>query len=92
MKAQEKEIAAIRLLIGKLLRSHPSLGAKCELLRGIPGLGKTIVQIVLGELPDLRGFSDARQLAGWVGLTSSHLKGGTLGRTRTPITKIDPST
>lgn len=88
IKAQEKEIKAMRLLIRKLLRSDPSLEAKSELLRSIPGLGETTVQIVLGELPDLREFSDARQLAAWVGLTPSHFKSGTSGRTNTPITKI----
>lgn len=88
IKSQEKEIKAMRLLIRKLLRSDPSLEAKSELLGSIPGLGETTVQIVLGELPDLRDFSDARQLAAWVGLTPSHFKSGTSGRTRTPITKI----
>lgn len=88
IKAQEKEIQAIRLMIRKLLKSDPALQTKSELLTTIPGLGETTVQIVLGELPDLREFSDARQLAAWVGLTPSHFKSGTSGRTQTPITKI----
>lgn len=88
IKAQEKEIKAARLLIRKLLKSDPALQAKSDLLDSIPGLGETTVQIVLGELPDLDDFSDARQLAAWVGLTPSHHESGTSGRTRTPITKI----
>ncbi len=88
IKAQEKEIKSTRLLIRKLLKSDPALQAKSDLLGSIPGLGETTVQIVLGELPDLNEFSDARQLAAWVGLTPSHHQSGTSGRTRTPITKI----
>ncbi len=88
IKAQEKEIHAMSLLIRKLLRPDPEIQAKSELLKSIPGLGETTVQIVLGELPDLNEFSDALQLAAWVGLTPSHFKSGTSGRTSTPITKI----
>lgn len=88
IKAQEKEITATRLLIRKLLKSDPALKAKSDLLATIPGLGEITVQVVLGELPDLEEFSDARQLAAWVGLTPSHHQSGTSGRTNTPITKI----
>ena len=88
IKSQEKEIQSIRLKIRKLIKSDADLQLRSELLTSIPGLGETTVQTVLGELPDLREFSDARQLAAWVGLTPSHFQSGTSGRTRTPITKI----
>lgn len=88
IRFQENEIKAVRLTIRKLLRSDPALKVKSELLASIPGLGETTTQIVLGELPDLGEFEDARQLAAWVGLTPRHFKSGTSGRTGTPITKI----
>lgn len=88
IKSQEKEIAATRAEITKLIKTDPALLAKSKLLKTIPGLGEVSIQIVLGELPEMEEFTDARQLAAWVGLTPSHFQSGTSGRTRTPITKI----
>ena len=88
MKSQEKELKSIRTKIAGLIKTEPELHAKSKLLRSIPGLGEIATQIVLAELPDLGQFTDARQLAAWVGLTPMHHTSGTSGRTRTPITKI----
>ena len=88
IKLQEKEIAAIRKRINTLISKNSTLLAHKKLLSTIPGLGEITQQIVIAEIPDLEHFSDARQLAAWVGLTPRHFESGTSGRTRTPITKV----
>jgi transposase len=88
IKAAQKEIAALRAEIAKLIKEDPQLQTKNKLIQTIPGLGVIASQIVIAELPDLELFSDARQLAAWSGLTPCHHASGTSGRTRTPITKI----
>lgn len=72
IKAQEKEIEAIRKQINKIIQ----------------GIGEVCSHIVIAELPDISLFSNARQLAAWAGLTPQHHQSGTSGRTTTPITKI----
>ena len=88
IRFQEKELAATRAGITKLIKANPDLLAKSKLLKTIPGLGEVSTQIVIAELPDLGEFTDARQLAAWAGLTPQHYESGTSGRTRTPITTI----
>lgn len=88
IKAQEKEIADIRLRIDKIVEGNEALHRQHELLASVPGIGAVTCQILLAELPDLELFSDARQLAAWAGITPRHFVSGTSGRSTTPITKI----
>jgi len=88
IKAQEKEIADIRLRINKIVEGNEVLHRQHELLASVPGIGDVTCQILLAELPDLELFSNARQLAAWAGITPRHFVSGTSGRSTTPITKI----
>lgn len=83
-----KEIKAVRKCILTIIKSDAELLAKYKLLKTIPGIGDIAAQTVIGELPDLSEFEDARQLAAWTGLTPRHFKSGTSGKTQTPITKV----
>ena len=88
IKAQEKEIEAIRKQINKIIQGNETLKFIYQLLKSIPGIGEVCCHIVIAELPDISLFSNARQLAAWAGLTPQHHQSGTSGRTTTPITKI----
>lgn len=88
IKAQEKEIKALRMKITEITAKVPELGKRSKLLRTIPGIGEVAAQTILAELPEPGEFDDARQLAAWAGLTPKHYTSGTSGKTRTPITKI----
>jgi transposase len=88
IKAVQKEISAIRTEINRLIKQDAQLKAKNKLIQSIPGIGEVAAHIVIGELPDIDQFEDARQLAAWAGLTPRHCVSGTSGKTRTPITKI----
>jgi transposase len=88
IKSNEKELARIRAEINKLISEDESFRQKNELLQSIPGIGEVAAQTLLGELPDLDLFDDARQLAAWAGLTPRHFVSGTSGKRNTPITKV----
>lgn len=88
IKFLEKEIKDIRKHIVTTIKTETGLLAKYKLLLTIPGIGQIAAQTIIGELPNLEEFDDARQLAAWAGLTPRHFKSGTSGRTQTPITKI----
>ena len=88
IKSIEKETADIRKRINVLIKKNQALVNQKRLLSSIPGIGEVTQQILIGELPDIHLFKNARQLAAWVGLTPQHYQSGTSGRTKTPITKI----
>jgi transposase len=91
IKAQEKELADARARIRQIIKDHADIRMRHELLTGIPGIGEITSHILLGELPEIELFSDARQLAAWAGVTQQHHSSGTSGRTSTPITKVGSS-
>lgn len=91
IKAQQKELDAIRKKIAALVACDSDLKTQNSLLKSIPGLGDTTCQILLAELPAVEHFQNARQLAAWVGVTPRHFVSGTSGRSTTPITKVGSS-
>jgi transposase len=88
IKSTEKELSRVRAEINELIAKDEQMQVKKELLQSIPGIGEVAAHTLLGELPDLDQFADARQLAAWAGVTPQHHSSGTSGKTRTPITKI----
>lgn len=88
IKAQQKELDAIRKKISTIVAADAQLKAQNSLLYSIPGLGEITCQILLAELPEIELFGNARQLAAWAGVTPRHFTSGTSGRSTTPITKV----
>jgi transposase len=62
-----RQIASLQEQMDELIARSPELGAKRELLRSIPSVGKVTAQTVLAELPP--GIQSARQAAAYAGLT-----------------------
>lgn len=88
IKSITAEVTKIRAEINKLITSDEQLKTRNELIQSIPGIGEVASHVIIAELPDLKQFQDARQLAAWAGVTPRHCESGTSGKTRTPITKI----
>ena len=88
IKTFSVEVAKVRAEINKLIATNKQLKTRNELIQSIPGIGEVASHVILAELPDLKHFQDARQLAAWAGVTPRHCVSGTSGMTRTPITKI----
>ena len=55
---------------------HPDLKQRRDLLTSIPGLGKLTAGKLLAEIPDIRHFSDVRQLVAFAGLNPQQRQSG----------------
>lgn len=55
---------------------HPDLQRQRELLFSIPGIGMLTATALLAELPDIRHFRSARQVAAYAGLTPTQRQPG----------------
>jgi transposase len=78
-KALEKELSELDVLIDDQIRGSAVWVEKEDLLASVPGIGKTIAQTLIAELPEL-GSLDRRQIAALVGLApwtrqSGHWRG-----------------
>ena len=77
----EGEIRVLQGEMDQLIKAHPELAAKRELLCSIPGVGAITAQTILAELPS--DIPTAREAAAYAGLTPQQNQSGTKeGRSR----------
>jgi transposase len=72
-----QQIAALEERIRDHIDQDPELKANKELLLSIPGIGETTASVFLAEVPDVRLFAQAKQLAAFAGLTPAQRQSGT---------------
>jgi transposase len=82
------EIAAISKEIARQIQSDVELARQNALLRSIPGIGERAAAILLGELPDLRDFDSAKQLAAFVGIAPGENSSGARQATSGQISRV----
>ncbi len=73
----DQQIDELKQRIGEHFDQHPKLKADKELLLSIPGIGETTAAVFLAEVPDVRLFTQADQLAAYAGLTPGQRQSGT---------------
>jgi transposase len=73
----DQQIDDLEQRIGEHFDQHPNLKADKELLVSIPGIGETTAAVFLAEVPDVRLFAQADQLAAYAGLTPGQRQSGT---------------
>jgi len=73
------------------IKSDPNLKEKEALLLTIPGVGEALCWAILTEVPDVKDFRDAKQLAAFAGLNPSICESGTSVRGRGGISKTGSS-
>ncbi len=83
----DQQIADLQRQIRDHLDQHPHLKQQRDLLDSIPGLGDTTIATLLAEVPDIRAFDSAAQLAAYAGVTPRHHRSGSSVRGRTRISK-----
>jgi len=83
----EDEIRQLQRQIREVIAGSASLKADKELLTSIPGVGEGTAQVLLAELPDVRQFGSAEQVAAWAGLCPRECRSGTSVRRRTRLSK-----
>ena len=91
IKFLEKECEKMEQKISNLIAKDQEKTAQKELLLSVPGLAERTVNLLIAQIPPVENFSNARQLAAWIGVTPKHFESGTSGRKHTPITKMGSS-
>ena len=82
------QIARTEKLIRKHIDKHPGLKQQSELLDSIPGIAATTAALLLAEVPDIKRYRSARQLAAFAGLVPRERQSGSSVRGRVRLSKI----
>lgn len=75
-------------LIRSHIASHPGLRRQRELLDSIPGIGEATAAVLLAEVPDIKEYASARQVAAFAGLVPRERQSGSSVRGRVRLSKI----
>ena len=85
------QIENVEAQIAKLINDDPDLRQRHSLLMTIDGIGDDTAALILGEVPHLEEFRDAKAVAAFAGLSSRTRISGTSVRGRGAICKIGNS-
>ncbi len=88
LAALDQEIAQVEQLLKDHIQQHPDLKAQHDLLCSIPGIGDKTATTLLAECGNLAGFTDARALAAYAGLTPKQHQSGTSVHAKPRLSKI----
>lgn len=80
-------ITTLKKELFRLLQEDPELKRQKQLLTSIKGVGELTAVRFLAELGDLREFTDARQLAAFLGLTPEFKTSGSSVRSKPRLSK-----
>jgi transposase len=83
-----EQIRRTEALIRSHIDSHPGLRRQRELLDSIPGIGETTAAALLAEVPDIKEYRSARQVAAFAGLVPRERQSGSSVRGRARLSKI----
>lgn len=88
IKHFDKQIKKIELNLQSLIKADKELKQDFVNLQTIDGVGATTATSIIALVPDISGFSNARQLAAFVGVTPQQKLSGTSLKGRTRLSKI----
>jgi transposase len=87
----DEQITRTEKLIRDHVNHHPGLKEQSRLLDSIPGIGETTAAALLAEVPDIKQYSSARQVAAFAGLVPRERQSGSSVRGRVRLSKIGDS-
>ena len=87
----DKKIKEVEAQITALLKNNEQLGKKAELLETIPGVSQRTAVAILAELPDVKTFKSAREVAAFAGLTPTVRQSGISVRGKGSLSKAGNS-
>jgi len=82
------QISRTEKLIRRHIDKHPGLKQQRELLNSIPGIADTTAAVLLAEVPDIKLYRNARQVAAFAGLVPRERQSGSSVRGRVRLSKI----
>ena len=83
----QQRLKTLSKAIKRHVQTHPQLNHAYDLLRTIPGIGHLTAARLLAEIPDIRAFKSAKQLAAFVGLTPDVYESGVSVNRRARLSK-----
>lgn len=83
----EQSIETIKNSICELLKQHKELLEDFQLLLTIPGIGEESAIAILAEIPDIKAFINARQLAAYAGTIPKNITSGSSVHAKTRLSK-----
>jgi transposase len=83
-----EQIKRTEALIRGHIGSHPGLKRRSELLDTIPGIGETTAAALLAEVPDIKQYRSAREVAAFAGLVPRERQSGSSVKGRVRLSKI----
>jgi transposase len=86
-----EQIKRTGALIHSHIDRHPGLKRQRELLDSIPGVGEATAAALLAEVPDIKQYRSARQVAAFAGLVPRERQSGSSVRGRVRLSKIGNS-
>jgi len=87
----DEQIAVVEKQIFGLIKEHPDLRRKHDLLASIKGVGNITAANFLAEIPDISRFDSAPELAAYAGLTPKIHKSGSSVNRRGRLSKTGNS-
>lgn len=87
----DQEINATKQRIREHIDNHPDLKHKKALLQSIPGIGEATIHVILSEFAGIERFSNAKQLAAFIGVAPKERQSGSSVRGRTMMSKTGRS-
>jgi transposase len=88
----EQKIETIKNSIHELLKQHRELLENFQLLLTIPGIGEESAIAILAEVPDIRAFRNARQLAAYAGAIPRNITSGSSVYAKPRLSKVGSRT
>ena len=83
-----EQIRRTEKLIQKHIDKHPGLKKQRELLESIPGIAEKTAAVLMAEIPDIKQYRKARQVAAFAGLVPRERQSGSSVRGRVRLSKI----
>jgi transposase len=84
-------IKAIKKEMQEVIKDTPDLRHDRDLMTTIPAISDLTATAILAEVPDIKQFTNARQLAAYAGLTPSERCSGTSVKGKTRLSKMGSS-
>ena len=84
----KEQISRTEKLIRKHIDTHPGLKQQSELLNSIPGIADTTAAVLLAEVPNIKQYRSARQVAAFAGLVPRERQSGSSVKGRVRLSKI----
>ncbi|WP_253303218.1 IS110-like element ISWen2 family transposase [Wolbachia endosymbiont of Phyllotreta cruciferae] len=88
----EQKIETIKNSIRELLKQHKELLEDFQLLLTIPGIGEETAIAILAEIPGIKAFINARQLAAYAGIIPQNITSGSSVHAKPRLSKTGSRT